>query len=65
MNDYKEQSPLLTATESAQYLKTSRSSLYRLRDAGRIKPIFLGTSKPYFRKSDLDKFISECSGMGS
>jgi excisionase family DNA binding protein len=65
MSDYSEMSPLLTTEESVQYLKTSRSSLYRLRDAGCITAIYLGGKKPYFRKEDLDHFIERCAGHAS
>lgn len=61
MGLYSDQSPLLTTEEAVQYLKTSRSSFYRLRDLGLAKAIFIGTKKPYFRKTDLDDLISSCS----
>jgi excisionase family DNA binding protein len=55
------ESPLFTTAEAAAYLRMSRTSLLRLRTAGHLQSISLGTITPYFRRVDLDAYITRCA----
>lgn len=52
---------LLTVKQVASVLKTSAAYVYRLRDAGLLKFMKLGTLK--CRRSVLDDFIRSMDGM--
>lgn len=52
---------LLTVKQVSQVLKTNTAYVYRLRDAGLLKFMKLGTLK--CRRSALDAFIRSMDGM--
>lgn len=52
---------LLTVKQTAAVLKTNTAYVYRLRDAGLLKFMKLGTLK--CRRSALDAFIRSMDGM--
>lgn len=52
---------LLTVKQVSQVLKTNTAYVYRLRDAGLLKFMKLGTLK--CRRSALDEFIRSMDGM--
>jgi excisionase family DNA binding protein len=51
-------SPLLTVAEAADYLRISRSHLYRLLGAGELTYVSLATRKRMLERSELDLFIT-------
>jgi excisionase family DNA binding protein len=53
------ESPLLTAGETASYLKVARSTVWRLVEAGQLPAVRLG-KVVRVRKSSLDAYIAAC-----
>ena len=49
--------PLFTLKETMEYLKLSRSTLYKLMEKGEIKGVKIGKVWR-FKKTDIDAFIS-------
>ncbi|QOG06399.1 helix-turn-helix domain-containing protein [Aureimonas sp. OT7] len=47
-------------SETATYLRSSRTSLYRMIRRGDVKPIKLG-GRTLFRRTDLDALIEQCA----
>lgn len=52
---------LLTVAETAEYLRVSRTQLYKLMRRDAVKFIKLG-GRTLFRKSDLDGMIARLAG---
>ena len=50
---------MFTGVESAQLLKISRTSFWRMRDNGQIAPSIEINGKPYFTMDDLAKAIEK------
>ena len=50
-------SPLLTVKEASDYLRVSRSTLYRLMKVGVVEPIRFVDRKPLFPRVSLDTLI--------
>jgi excisionase family DNA binding protein len=49
---------LLTQEEAARTLRISKTSLWRLRNRGKIRTVLIG-KRVLFRQEELEKFISE------
>jgi excisionase family DNA binding protein len=54
--------PYMTVQEAAEYMNCSRWTVYRLIQAGALKPLKVGT-RLRFRPTDLDAYIE--GGAGS
>lgn len=54
----------LTVEEAGDYLRISRSSLYRLIRDGRLRPARIGR-RVVFRRIDIDAFLSTCLDSSS
>jgi excisionase family DNA binding protein len=51
-------SPYLTATEAAEYLRTTLQAIYGLVKRGRIKPMPGRPGRLLFRRIDLDDYLN-------
>jgi excisionase family DNA binding protein len=49
---------LLTQEEAARTLRISKTSLWRLRNRGKIRTVLVG-KRVLFRQEELEKFIAE------
>ena len=53
-------SPLLTLEEAAEYLRISRTSLYRLIKSDNLKTLHLLERKQLVSRESLDAYITRC-----
>jgi hypothetical protein len=51
-------SPLLTVKEACAYLKTSRTSLDKLRVSGVLKPVYIQPRCPRYEVEELNRYIA-------
>lgn len=52
---------VLTVEEACDYLRISRSGLYRIMKSDRLRPAHIGR-RTVFRRSDVDAFLETCIG---
>lgn len=52
---------VLTVNEACDYLRISRTGLYRILKTGRLRSAHIGR-RTVFRRSDVDAFLETCIG---
>lgn len=57
MSEDKVISPYLTASEAAQYIRSTVQGIYALVKRGRVKPM-PGTTKLLFTRESLDRYLT-------